>query len=211
MGSPPAAITMSRGRRLDLSSPDYYQDMLTGIAQEILNELSELEKIDLTSLGEDAFDQVVGITQIRLLNELYYCLGQLRARGGTGGQKGHPGLERHLEPVHRRHPPPRSPEIPGGPGGDPGAVRSCGGRARDLRSPPSPHTPLPTPFKLAGEGGAFRPRLPQNLGLGVGGGWGTATLAPSPNITKPTIRPSGSAGRCLGASPGGCPVHFPGG
>ncbi len=81
MGCPPAAITMRRGRRLDLSSPDYYQDMLTGIAQEILNELSELEKIDLTSLGEDAFDQVVGITQIRLLNELYYCLGQLRAGG----------------------------------------------------------------------------------------------------------------------------------
>ena len=81
MGSVPAAITLSRGRRLDLSSPDYYQDLLTGIAQEILQELSELEKIDLTSLGEDAFDQVVGITQIRLLNELYYCLGQLKAQG----------------------------------------------------------------------------------------------------------------------------------
>ena len=81
MGSPPATITMSRGRQLDLRGPNYYQDMLTGIAQEILYELSELEKIDLTSLGEDAFDQVVGITQIRLLNELYYCLGQLRAQG----------------------------------------------------------------------------------------------------------------------------------
>ncbi|MDP3183122.1 MAG: hypothetical protein Q8M54_09955 [Desulfobaccales bacterium] len=81
MGSVPAAITLSRGRRLVLSSPDYYQDLLTGIAQEILHELSELEKIDLTSLGEDAFDQVVGITQIRLLNELYYCLGQLKAQG----------------------------------------------------------------------------------------------------------------------------------
>jgi len=81
MALKPGAITMSRGRVLDLSSPDYYQDMLTGIAQEILNELAELEKADLASLGEDAFDQVVGITQIRLLNELYYCLGQLRAKG----------------------------------------------------------------------------------------------------------------------------------
>ena len=81
MGSQPATITMRRGRQLDLRGPNYYKDMLTGIAQEILYELSELEKIDLTSLGEDAFDQVVGITQIRLLNELYYCLGQLRAQG----------------------------------------------------------------------------------------------------------------------------------
>ena len=77
----PAAITMSRGRVLDLSGPHYYQDMLTGIAQEILTELAEIEKLDLPSLAEEDFDQVVGITQIRLLNELYYCLGQLRAAG----------------------------------------------------------------------------------------------------------------------------------
>jgi hypothetical protein len=81
MGQPPAAVIMSRGRRLDLSGPHYYQDLLTGIALEILNELSELEKLDLTSLAEDAFEQVVSITQIRLLNELYYALGQLRAAG----------------------------------------------------------------------------------------------------------------------------------
>jgi hypothetical protein len=81
MGKPPAAITMSRGRRIDLSGPNYYQDLLTGIALEILNELSELEKLDLTSLADDAFEQVVSITQIRLLNELYYALGQLRAAG----------------------------------------------------------------------------------------------------------------------------------
>jgi hypothetical protein len=72
---------MSRGRVLDLSGPHYYQDMLTGIAREILNELAEIEKLDLPSLAEEDFDQVVGITQIRLLNELYYCLGQLRAAG----------------------------------------------------------------------------------------------------------------------------------
>ena len=80
MGVPPA-ITMSRGRRIDLSGPHYYQDLLTGIALEILNELAELEKLDLAALGEDAFDQVVSITQVRLLNELYYGLGQLRAAG----------------------------------------------------------------------------------------------------------------------------------
>ncbi len=80
MGAPPA-ITMSRGRRIDLSGPHYYQDLLTGIALEILNELSELEKLDLKSLGDDAFDQVVSITQIRLLNELYFGLGQLQAAG----------------------------------------------------------------------------------------------------------------------------------
>jgi hypothetical protein len=78
---PPAAVTLSRGRRIDLAAPDYYQDLLTGIAQEILNELSELEKLNLESLEEGDFDQVVGITHIRLLNELYYCLGQLRANG----------------------------------------------------------------------------------------------------------------------------------
>ncbi len=80
MGAPPA-VTMSRGRKIDLSGPHYYQDLLTGIALEILNELSELEKLDLKTLGEDAFEQVVSITQIRLLNELYFGLGQLRAAG----------------------------------------------------------------------------------------------------------------------------------
>jgi hypothetical protein len=81
MGQPPAAVIMSRGRRLDLSGPHYYQDLLTGLALEILGELSELEKLDLASLAEDAFEQVASITQIRLLNELYYALGQLRAAG----------------------------------------------------------------------------------------------------------------------------------
>ena len=79
MGEPPASIVLSRGQRIDLSAPGYYQDMLTGIALEILGELSELEKLDLAALEESDFDQVVSITQIRLLNELYYCLGQLRA------------------------------------------------------------------------------------------------------------------------------------
>lgn len=78
---PPLTITMSRGRTIDLSGPQYYQDLLTGIAMEILGELGELEKLDLAALGEDAFEQVVSITQIRLLNELYYGLGQLRAAG----------------------------------------------------------------------------------------------------------------------------------
>ena len=81
MGAPPAAITLSRGRKIDLSGPQYYQDLLTGIAMEILHELSELEKLDLAFMGEDAVDQVASITQIRLLNELYYGLGQLRAAG----------------------------------------------------------------------------------------------------------------------------------
>ena len=74
---------MSRGRRLRLAGPQYYQDLLTGLADEILLELAELEKIDFTALGPEAFEQVVGITQIRLLNELYYCLGQLKAQGVT--------------------------------------------------------------------------------------------------------------------------------
>jgi len=81
MATPPAAVTLSRGRRLQLGSPDFYQDLLTGIAQEILHELSEIEKLDLSSLEESDFEQVVSVTQIRLLNELYYCLGQLRAQG----------------------------------------------------------------------------------------------------------------------------------
>lgn len=74
-------IFMSRGRRIDVSGPDFYQKVLNALADEILIELSELEKIDLSALGPEAFEQVVGITQIRLLNELYYCLGQLKARG----------------------------------------------------------------------------------------------------------------------------------
>jgi hypothetical protein len=81
MSLPPAAVALSRGRKIDLSAPDYYQDLLTGIAQEILHELSELEKLNLEALEEGDFDQVVGITHIRLLNELYYCLGLLRAQG----------------------------------------------------------------------------------------------------------------------------------
>lgn len=74
-------VTMSRGRRIDLSGPQYYQDLLTGIAQEILRELEELEKIPLATLKGELMEQVVGITQIRLLNELYFALGQLRAQG----------------------------------------------------------------------------------------------------------------------------------
>jgi hypothetical protein len=74
-------IVMSRGRKIDLSGPQYYQDLLTTIAQEILHELAELEKIDLENLEGDLLEQVVGITQIRLLNELYFALGQLRAQG----------------------------------------------------------------------------------------------------------------------------------
>lgn len=72
---------MSRGRQIDLSGPQYYQDLLTGIAQEILRELAELEQINLENLEGEVLEQVVGITQIRLLNELYYALGQLRAQG----------------------------------------------------------------------------------------------------------------------------------
>jgi hypothetical protein len=81
MNPGPAAVTLSRGRRIDLGRPDYYQDLLTGIVEEILHELAELEKINLEFLEPEDFDQVAGITQIRLLNELYYCLGQLRSRG----------------------------------------------------------------------------------------------------------------------------------
>ena len=72
---------MSRGRQIDLSGPQYYQDLLTTIAQEILRELGELEKINLTGLKGELLEEVVGITQIRLLNELYFALGQLRAQG----------------------------------------------------------------------------------------------------------------------------------
>ncbi len=71
---------MSRGRQIDLSGPHYYQDILTTIAQEILQELEELEKISLDAQEGDLLEQVVGITQIRLLNELYFALGQLRAQ-----------------------------------------------------------------------------------------------------------------------------------
>ena len=80
MGNP-AAVTLSRGRRLDLSGPDYYREMLSGIVEEVLHELAELEKINLESLDPEDFDQVAGITQIRLLNEIYYCLGQMRSQG----------------------------------------------------------------------------------------------------------------------------------
>ena len=72
---------MSRGRKIDLSGPQYYQDLLTNIAQEILQELAELERVNLENLQGDLLEQVVGITQIRLLNELYFALGQLRAKG----------------------------------------------------------------------------------------------------------------------------------
>ena len=77
----PKTINMSRGRVLDLSGPYYYQDMLTGIAEEILGELAEIEKVNLPTLPEADFEQVVSITQIRLLNELYFGLGQLRSAG----------------------------------------------------------------------------------------------------------------------------------
>ncbi len=81
MSAAPDVVTLSRGKELDLSRADYYQELLTGIVDEILHELAELEKINLESLDQEDFDQVAGITQIRLLNELYYCLGQLRAQG----------------------------------------------------------------------------------------------------------------------------------
>jgi hypothetical protein len=74
-------IAMSRGRKIDLSGPQYYEDLLTTIAQEILHELGELEKINFGNLEGDLLEEVVGITQIRLLNELYFALGQLRAQG----------------------------------------------------------------------------------------------------------------------------------
>jgi hypothetical protein len=76
-------ISMSRGREIQLAGPRYYQDLLTALAEEILRELADLEQVDFSALGPDAFEQVVGITQIRLLNELYYCLGQLKALGVT--------------------------------------------------------------------------------------------------------------------------------
>jgi hypothetical protein len=81
MTPPGPFVRMSRGRVIDLSGPQYYQDLLTTIAQEILAELAELEKIHLTDMEGEILEQVVGITQIRLLNELYYALGQLRAQG----------------------------------------------------------------------------------------------------------------------------------
>ncbi|MBW1917420.1 MAG: hypothetical protein JRI57_05285 [Deltaproteobacteria bacterium] len=77
----PTTVALSRGRKIDLSQPNYYRDLLTTIAQEILYELSEIEKVDLTLLDQEAYLEVIGITQIRLLNELYFCLGQLKGRG----------------------------------------------------------------------------------------------------------------------------------
>jgi hypothetical protein len=74
-------VFLSRGRPLLWTGPQSYESLLTGLAEEISRELSELEQADWRKLGPDAENQVVGITQIRLLNELYYCLGQLRARG----------------------------------------------------------------------------------------------------------------------------------
>ncbi len=79
--SPPKTITLSRGRVIDLSAPNFYRDLLTGIADAILHEVAELEKVDLNSLDEEDLQRVVTITQIRLLNELYYSLGQLRCHG----------------------------------------------------------------------------------------------------------------------------------
>lgn len=79
--TPPKTIALSRGRQIDLTMPNYYHDMLTTIAQEILHELSEIEKVDFSRLDEEDYLQVIGITQIRLLNELYFCLGQLKGRG----------------------------------------------------------------------------------------------------------------------------------
>jgi hypothetical protein len=78
---PPKTIALSRGRQIDLSQPNYYRDLLTGIATEILHELSEIEKVNLDTLDEDDLQQVIGVTQIRLLNELYFSLGQLKSRG----------------------------------------------------------------------------------------------------------------------------------
>jgi hypothetical protein len=79
--NPPKTISLSRGRQIDLSQPNYYRDLLTGIATEILHELSEIEKVNLDTLDEEDLQQVIGVTQIRLLNELYFSLGQLKSRG----------------------------------------------------------------------------------------------------------------------------------
>lgn len=100
MGSidPPKTITLSRGRVIDLSQPNFYRDLLTGIALEILHELAEIEKVNLDNLDEEDLQQVIGITQIRLLNELYFSLGQLKCRGaGVEHQAGHRGPPGYLE------------------------------------------------------------------------------------------------------------------
>ena len=81
MKEEPGVVTLSRGRQIRLTSPNYYEDLLTGIASGILHELAELEKLDLARLPQSDFEEVVAITHIRLLNELYYCLGQLRSLG----------------------------------------------------------------------------------------------------------------------------------
>ena len=127
MGTP-AAVTLSRGRRIDLGRPDYYQDLLTGIVEEILAELAELEKINLESLGQEDFDQVAGITQIRLLNELYYCLGQLRTEGiNIEVKQAIQDLQGLLEPLYRQQQAAGGLEIPGGPDGRSGAVKKLSG------------------------------------------------------------------------------------
>ncbi len=81
MSTEPLAISLSRGHRLWWYGPESYAKVLTGLAEAIMTELAELERVDWGELEAEAMDQVVGITQIRLLNELYYCLGQLRSHG----------------------------------------------------------------------------------------------------------------------------------
>ena len=56
--NPPKNVTMSRGRQIDLTQPNYYRDLLTGIATEILHELAEIEKVNLETLDEEDFQQV---------------------------------------------------------------------------------------------------------------------------------------------------------
>ena len=61
-------------------------------------------------------------------------------------------------------------------------MRSCGGRARDLRPLPSPHTPHPT-RKREKKGGADGPAffIMAHMGLGEGAK-GLRPLAPSPTV-----------------------------
>jgi hypothetical protein len=81
MSTAPLAISLSRGPRLWWYGPESYAKLLTGLAEAIMAELAELERVDWREFEPEAMEQVVGITQIRLLNELYYCLGQLRSHG----------------------------------------------------------------------------------------------------------------------------------